>query len=336
MAGTKKLLLIHTGGTLGMDLKGDPSDDVAFLASLKKHAPSVFELADIRIQILFNKDSSNIRPVDWIELAACLHRNRNDYDGFVVVHGTDTMAFTASALSFMLANFGKPIVFTGSQKPLVDIRSDASRNLVHAVELAVQGQVREVCIFFDSLLLRGNRAKKTSIMSFGAFESPNMEPLAKVGVGVEYSPFPAPMPEGPYVFDPRIETRVAAIKLFPGIDSELFFPIIDERKIKGLILMGFGPGDLPLGEGSLVHFIRRLTESGIPSVVCSQAIYGRVDLNLYEPGRAAMRAGAISAHDMTFEAALTKAMCLLGRGLAMQPFHNQFVRSLAGELTELS
>jgi L-asparaginase len=331
MASKKKILMIHTGGTLGMDLHGEPSDAVLFRERLSKYAPRIFEIADIDVEILFNKDSSNIRPLDWVVLAKKINESINNWDAFVVVHGTDTMAFTASALSFMISAPNKPIILTGSQRPLMDAWSDAPRNLIYAVEMAAEARFNEICIFFDSVLIRGNRAKKVSIPSFGAFESPNHRPLAKVGATSEYAA--TEVFSESYKFDPRIETRVMSVSLFPGFDVELFTNFT-EKNIKGLVLQAFGPGDIPLGEGSVAHLIQSLTEKGIPTVICSQAITGRVDLNMYETGRVALRAGAISAQDMTWEAAITKMMILLGRGYSLQSFRTQFTRSLAGELSE--
>jgi L-asparaginase len=332
MSEKKKVLILHTGGTLGMDLTGEPADADRFKERLIKYAPRIFEVADVDVEILFNKDSSNIRPTDWVALARRLDASMEKWDAFVVIHGTDTMSFTASALSYMILNPTKPIIVTGSQRPLMDARSDAPRNLIYAVELAVEGRFNEVCVFFDSLLMRGNRTKKLSIPSFGAFDSPNFPPLAKVGAHTEYAH--TSLPAGPYSFDPRLETRVASVSLFPGFDVETFFSLT-EKNIKGLVLQAFGPGDIPLGEGSVAHLIRHLTEHGIPTVICSQALYGRVDLNMYETGRAALNAGAISAQDMTWEAALTKMMILLGHGCSLQTFRSRFQKPLAGELLEL-
>lgn len=334
MTKNKRILIIHTGGTLGMDLTGEPGDASRFKERLMKYVPRIFEMAHVEVEILFNKDSSNIRPADWIRIAKEIHSNLNDWDAFVVIHGTDTMSFTASALSFILENTTKPIILTGSQRPIMDPMSDAPRNLLNAVELAVHGRIQEVCVFFDSLLLRGNRSKKLSIPSFGAFDSPNLAPLAKIGATTVYSQQNALSPH-PYSFDPRIETRIVSMSLFPGFDVEPFFSLT-EKNIKGLVLQAFGPGDIPIGEGSISHLIKHLTEKGIPTVICSQSIYGRVDLSLYETGRAALLAGAISAHDMTWEASVAKMMCLLGRGHSMQTFKELFQRSLSGELTELN
>ncbi len=293
----KKIKIIHTGGTLGMKLTGNPEDKDLFLSNLKTHVPQIFELAETHVEILLNKDSSNIHPGDWVRMAKRVVELSASYDAFVITHGTDTMSFSAAALSMMLLNLGKAVIFTGSQKTLSDPRSDAPRNLIHSVEIAASGKINDVCIFFDSSLMRGNRAKKVSIPSYKAFTSPNFPPLAEVGVHIDYHPSPLPM--GAFHFDPRVETRVASLSLFPGINTELFSGLID-RGVKGVLLQAFGPGDIPLGEQSVVHLITSLVERGIPTVICSQAVFGAVDLSLYETGRAAERAGAISAKDMTF------------------------------------
>jgi len=325
----KKILVLHTGGTIGMTLDGSTVGSEHFLAAIKQHVPRVFEIADISLEIVFNKDSSNIMPKDWITLAKKLNESMNQWDAFVITHGTDTMVFTAAALSFMLQHFPKPVIITGAQRPMSDARSDAPRNFLNAVEFAAEGLINEVCIFFDSHLFRGNRAKKISVPSFRAFDSPNLSPLAQVGAKTDYSI--SPLPAGRYSFDPRIETRVLCLPVFPGLDTELFFSMAE---VKGVVLQAFGPGDIPLGELSVVHFIRNLVERGIPTVICSQAIYGAVNLKLYETGRAAAHAGAISAADMTWECALVKMMILLGRGLSLQPFRDQFTKNIAGELSE--
>jgi L-asparaginase len=331
MSAKKRVMVLHTGGTVGMDLSGGfLRNEQSFLEQLKKYAPRMFELAEIGFEILLNKDSSNMDPHDWVHIARKLNAIMNDWDAFVITHGTDTMAFTASALSFMIKNPQKPIILTGSQRPLSDAKSDAPRNLINAVELATEARVREVCIFFDSALMRGNRAKKVSIPAFKAFDSPNHPPLATVGISTDYSN--STLTDGPYAFDPRIETRILSLPLFPGVDTELFLGLV-EKGVRGLVLQAFGTGNIPLAETSVLNLIRRLTERGIPTVICSQALFGSVDLDLYETGRAARDAGAISAGDMTWESVLVKMMVLLGRGLSIEPFRTQFSSSLAGEIT---
>jgi L-asparaginase len=321
-----------------MDRSGKPHDPSAFVSLLKAQVPRMFEMADISFEQVCNKDSSNMAPRDWIELGRTIDRHLksvNPPDGFVVIHGTDTMSFTASALSYMFSNLQVPIVFTGSQRPLADPQSDAPRNLLNAVQVASEGRVPEVSLFFDSLLIRGNRAKKLSIPSFTAFESPNHPPIARVGAHIEYAEVSRPWLQvgAAYTFDPRIETRVLSLALFPGIDPDLLYGAFREGT-KGVILQAFGPGDIPIEDRSVAELIRRLVERGVPTVICSQAIFGFVDLSLYETGRVARQAGAFSALDMTWDAALVKLMVLLGRGYTMGSFEKTFQKSMAGELTE--
>lgn len=314
-----------------MNLRGEPEDESRFQSILKEKTPQIFDFADVSIEIVLNKDSSNIRPGDWVRLAKKINSVLASSDGIVVTHGTDTMAFTTSVMSFFFSNPGKPIIFTGSQRPLSDPSSDAARNLTYAVQLAAGDKYSEVCLFFDSWLFRGNRVKKISIPSFRAFESPNFPPLATVGSTIQHSQV-IPPPGGPYRFDPRLETQILSLPLFPGLNLEFIYPIIS-KGVKALILQAFGPGDIPLGQGSVEFLIKKLTAEGIPTIICSQAIYGGVDLSLYETGRAAEQAGAISALDMTWESAIAKTMCLLGRGLPLGPFRETFNSNLAGEVT---
>lgn len=315
-----------------MTLHGRTDDPDHFLSLLQERAPRIFEIANVGVEILFNKDSSDMAPGDWVGLARRIHELQDQWDGFVVTHGTDTMTFTACALSFMLKGLHKPVIFTGSQLPLADSRSDGPRNVIHSFEIAASGRVREVCVFFDSLLLRGNRSKKISIPSYNAFASPNYTALAKVGVHVEYQEVLPPPEALIYEFDTRIETHVVSLNLFPGINAELFIRLFDQG-VKGMVLNAFGPGDVPTEDRSVVKLIEHATSKGIPTILCSQAIFGTVDLELYETGRAALRAGAISARDMTWEAVIVKTMVLLGRGLSGADFKKMFFTNLAGELS---
>lgn len=325
-----KLLLIHTGGTIGMNLEGQVDPQNAFARQLEKYCPSLFEMAEVSTEILMNKDSSNIRPLDWVAMAELLDTKRDDFSGFLITHGTDTMAFTATALSFMLQGFGKPVILTGAQRPLVDPRSDGPRNLVHSAQIALEGKIREVGIFFDSYVLRGNRARKVSSLSFGAFSSPNEPPLAHVGVKVDYSRY-LEAPSQTYRLQTALDTSVFAFSIFPGLDTSALEPILS--KYKAVIVQAFGPGDIPAEDTSLTSLIRNLTAKNIHVIISSQSSSGEVDLSLYEAGRAAREAGAITSLDMTWEAAVIKAMHLLGQKLAPAEFRKQFIKNLCGEIT---
>ncbi|MEZ4297925.1 MAG: asparaginase [Polyangiaceae bacterium] len=311
-----RLLLIHTGGTLMMHGGGDSQlapdsytrDLVAELPILRKVA------SEIETRILYNLDSADLQPHHWIELARTLHAaffgGGPRYDGAVIVHGTDTMAYTASALAFLLPGLDRPIILTGSQAPLSDVRTDARANLVDACHLATM-RVPEVAIAFDSRLLRGCRATKVDAWGMTAFGSPSCPPLAELGIDVVLSPHVlAPRP--PVAFDPRIEPRVFLLRTFPGLAPTVLTAIL-AGDVRGLLIEAFGAGNVPRLENSLIPAIEAATQKGVPVVIVSQSARGVVDLRRYEGGVAAARAGAISAGDMTPEAALTKLMIELGR-----------------------
>jgi L-asparaginase len=306
-----RLLLIHTGGTLMMR-GGDPAPlapDV-YTHDLLAELPVLRKIAEIETRILFNLDSSNMQPHHWVEIAATIHAELDRYDGFVVVHGTDTMAYTASALAFLLPGLDRTIALTGSQKPLVDVRTDARANLVDACHLATL-RIPEVGIAFDSRFLRGCRAVKLDAWGMSAFGSPCCPPLAELGLNVRIAPHVlAPRPPEP--FDPRIEPSVIAVRTFPGLDPRLIRGAI-MAGVRGLVIEAFGAGNVPHLENSLIPVIEAAREHDVPVVIVSQTARGAVDLDRYQAGSAAKNAGAIGAGDMTPEAALAKLMITIGR-----------------------
>lgn len=324
-----KLLLIHTGGTIGMNLEGQPDQKNAFTKQLEKYCPSLFEMAHVEAKILMNKDSSNISPDDWTRIAQTLDGARNHYDAFIVTHGTDTMAFSATAMSFMLRGFGKPIIFTGAQRPLVDPRSDGPRNIVHSAQIAIESKIKEIGIFFDSYVLRGNRSRKVSALSFGAFSSPNYPPLAHVGVKVDYSRY-LEIPQSSYQPQFNFDTNVFAFSIFPGLKTQELEPLLS--RYKAVVIQAFGPGDVPTENSELTDLIYNLSRKDIHVIISSQSNNGEVDLSLYEAGRAAREAGALTSLDMTWETAVIKAMYLLAQKPSKQEFRKLFVENLCGEL----
>ncbi|HVJ63961.1 MAG TPA: asparaginase [Bdellovibrionota bacterium] len=330
MSRRAKLLLIHTGGTIGMNLDGEPDPKNAFTSQLEKYCPSLFDLADVHVEILLNKDSSNMAPADWVAMSETLDRHRNNYDGFLVTHGTDTMAFSATALSFMLRGFNKPVIFTGAQRPLLDPRSDGPRNLVHSAQIAIENQIKEVGIFFDSYVFRGNRARKVSAMSFGAFSSPNYPPLAHVGVKVDYSRY-LEIPAAAYRLRTELDAGVFSFSIFPGMEVTGLKSFLSGYK--AVVIQAFGPGDVPTENSDLLSLIRDLAKDGIQVIITSQSNSGEVDLSLYEAGRAARAAGALTSLDMTWESAVIKSMHLLGQELDSAEFKKQFTENLCGELS---
>jgi len=315
-----------------------PLEPDVYTRDLVAELPVLRKLAEIETQILYNLDSADFQPHHWVELAEVVHAARASYDGFVIVHGTDTMAYTASALAFLLPGLDRPVILTGAQKPLIDVRTDARTNLVDACHLATS-RVPEVGIAFHSELLRGCRATKLDAWGMKAFGSPACPPLAELGLGVNIAPHVlAPRPEAP--FDGRLEPHVLAVRLFPGLDPRLLQGAL-EQGVRGMVIEAFGAGNVPRIENSLVPVIERARAMDVPVVIVSQSPRGAVDLTRYQGGVAAGRAGAIGAGDMTTEAALTKLMITLGRarGESDQPTtgvdatRRAFASSWAGEMS---
>lgn len=294
-------------------MRGDePSPLVpdVYTQDLLAELPVLRKIAEIETRILFNLDSSDMQPHHWVELAETIHHALPNYDGIVVVHGTDTMAYTASALAFLLPGLDRPVVLTGAQKPLTDVRTDARANLVDACHLATLA-IPEVGIAFDSKLLRGCRATKVDAWGMSAFGSPACPPLAELGLGVHLGSHVL-APRARRDFDPRLEPRVLAVRTFPGLDPKLLHGAIASG-VRGIVIEAFGAGNVPLRENSLIPVIESARALDVPVVIVSQCTRGSVDLSRYEGGAAAARAGAIGAGEMTAEAALTKLMVALGR-----------------------
>lgn len=335
----KRICIIYTGGTIGMvpSEKGYVPADRDFKQTLDGirdlHKPGMPELEVIQFHPLL--DSSNIAVAEWNRIGEEIARRYDEADGFVVLHGTDTMAYTASALAFMLENLQKPVVFTGSQIPLCEIRSDGTNNIVSSVVVAAGGVVREVCIYFDGKLLRGCRSKKTSSSRFGAFDSPNCERLADVGITIDYRDDRGrPAVTGEFSFIPLQEIPVGIIKLFPGIQIKLFESIMTEQ-LRGVVLESFGAGNIPSSSsGQLIPMIDRAYHNGTLIVVCSQCIQGSVSLGAYETSKALQEIGAVNGGDMTAEAAMTKLMYLFSKGLGVDEIRRLMTKNLRGELTE--
>jgi len=309
----KKILLIHTGGTLGM-VKGNPSLEPDVInENVWKYVPELKKIADLESAFIYNIDSANLNIKNINQILECLEKNYDKFDGFVVTHGTDTMAFCASAISFMLENNKKPIIFTGSQKPLRQIRTDARINLLNSVEFATM-DIPEVAICFNSLLFRASRAKKVSVDHFGAFESPNYPKLAEVGVNIELNKkFICNLPEQRTKFTYLIKNKVCVIKLFPDINIEPYIEIFKNYLPDAVIIEAYAAGNFPVIDDTFIPFLKKMNKEKVPVFVVSQCLRGRVDLSLYQCGQVAMENGAIGCGDMTFEAAVSKLFYLLSR-----------------------
>ena len=328
--------MLHTGGTLGMSARRPtPLSPDVYAQTLVERVPELAQLASIETKILYNMDSSDVGPDEWTKMATEVADARATHDGVVIIHGTDTMAYSAAALSFALAGLDRPVVFTGSQRPLAEVRSDARRNLVDAVDLA-RLDLPEVGIAFDGRLLRGNRARKGDAWSYGAFTSPACEPLARLGLDVVVAPH-VRKPSQPFALDARFDPRVAVAWLTPGLD-----PAALERLgegMRGLVVAAFGVGNAPQRVGSTAKAVKRLVDRGVDVLVVTQSQSGTVDLSLYENGAALGEAGAIGGADMTIEAALVKLMHALGRfpgdDAAMRRARREYLeQDIAGERGE--
>lgn len=327
----KKIQLIQTGGTIAMH-SGDGRAELdidKFTSLLYDEMPELSTIADLSTEQIFFEDSSDITPIHWQKLSRHIQSNYDSYDGFVILHGTDTMAYTASALSFSLINIGKPIIFTGSQVPMSNIRSDAHRNVINAVELATH-PVYDVAICFNDRLYRGNRTSKMSIGDFDAFASPNFPVLAEVGIDIDLK-YKHKKPSQELSCNPQFDNNIHVIKLYPGLNTEML-SCLDLTRTKAVIIEAFGSGNFPIeGEYSLIPFMEKCIDNNCRVIITSQAAYDSVDLNQYKSGRAAKKIGALSAGDMTMEATTTKTMHLLARNIGAEEFKLLFERNLAGE-----
>ena len=278
-------------------------------------------------------DSSDITVKEWNRIAEVIYTNYKNYDGFVVLHGTDTMAYTASALSFILDGLDKPVVLTGSQIPLSEIRSDGKDNLVTSLLIAAEGVVHEVCLCFSGKLLRGNRAVKMSADKLVAFDSPNYPHLAEVGISIRYNFASIREKSGrELTMQPLSNVPIGVLKVFPGIQFGLFESIMTE-KLSGIVLETFGAGNIPSDGGTLIPIISRAFDSGSVVTVCSQCPSGTVTLGAYETSSALKSAGAVSGFDMTTEAAVAKLYYLFSLGLAKDEIKEKMEDDLRGELS---
>lgn len=278
-------------------------------------------------------DSANVGPREWARFAADIAAGYDDYDGFVVVHGTDTMAYTASALSFMLEGLGKPVVLTGAQIPLEHLRNDALDNFLGALVIAGHYAIPEVSVYFHHKLLRGNRSTKVDALSLDGFASPNHAPLAEVGVDVDVRWDLVRRPGADRLsVHTEVDTDVAALRLYPGISRALLENVL-RPPLVGLVLETFGAGNAPDRDPALLDALREATDRGVVIVNATQCLRGRVSPS-YAAGRALMDAGVVPGADMTPEAALAKLAFLLGRGLPHDEVRRLVGLSLRGELSE--
>lgn len=338
-----KLLLIYTGGTIGMveNIETGTLEPFNF-DHLYSQIPDIRRLRFSVDHIVFDPiiDSSEINPDNWITLVKIIEKNYDKYDGFVILHGTDTMSYTASALSFMIENVTKPIILTGAQLPIGKLRTDARENLITALEIAADKKedgnpkVTEVCIFFQNYLLRGNRTSKVNADNFNAFRSFNYTFLAKSGINIKYndSSLLKCNYDIPTKFHYRLDQNIAVLKIFPGIQKEVVEAIVNIKNLRGLILETYGTGNAPLTHWFL-ELIEQAVNKGIIVVNITQCKIGFVDMSRYLTGNSLLKAGVVSGYDCTVESAITKLMILLGHHFTPNQVREKMTKSLTGEIS---
>lgn len=339
------ILIIYTGGTIGMQ-RDESGTLVPFdFNTIEQEFPAVRHLnVHLDVHKMPPIDSSNVTPDLWRELAHTVRDNYDRYDGFVVLHGTDTMSYTASALSFMFDNLAKPVVFTGSQIPMGIMRTDGRENLITAIEIAAARKdgfpmVPEVCLYFQNKLFRANRTSKLSAEALTAFDSRNYPPLASVGVNITYNSsfihYPEGWFEGEYSPEPLhitegFDTNVVILKLFPGISETTLRAVLSVEGLRGVILETFGTGNAPTSDW-FIDLLRGTIARGITVVNVTQCVGGAVAMELYETGKRLQQAGVLSGYDMTTEAAVTKLMLCLGNCDDAEGVSEQMTTSKSGE-----
>jgi L-asparaginase len=336
------ILLIYTGGTIGMIENPETGALESFnFQHLSDNMPELKKMGYTVSTHPFDPpmDSSEMGPDSWKKIVAIIAANYQQYDGFVVLHGTDTMSFTASALSFMLENLGKPVILTGSQLPIGVLRTDGKENLITAIEIAAakengQPLAPEVCIFFESTLLRGNRTRKVNADNFNAFRSYNYPPLAYAGVHIKYdtSQIYRPRLPKPLRVHYDLDSNIAILKLFPGISPQVIESMLNIPGLKGIVMETFGSGNAPRKDW-FIDMLREAVARGVVIVNVTQCVGGCVEMHRYETGKRLLDAGVISGYDSTTESAVTKLMFLFGQGMSPEEVKEHLNCSLIGEVS---
>lgn len=332
----KRVLILNTGGTISCikttagyePAAGYVAEALATISALKHPEMPDYVIKEY-VPLL---DSSNMTVNEWNRIATDIATEYAHYDGFVIFHGTDTMAYTASALSFMLENLAKPVIVTGSQIPLSEVRNDAVDNVITSLWLCAHQPIHEVCIYFNQRLLRGNRAQKVSAQQFNAFDSPNYPHLATIGISIEIQHhLLLKKPRQPFQLQTITPHFIANFRLFPGFASDVLAYII-QQPVKGLILETYGAGNAQNNDPRFLSLLNEACKKEVVVVNCTQCQQGRVEMHQYATGNALQQAGLISGHDMTPEAAHCKLLYLLSKPLSLAQIKEQMTTNLCGEL----
>ncbi len=342
MANIPHILLIYTGGTIGMTKDYETGALKAFdFDKLLKYIPELKHLnCTIESESFKNPiDSSNMNPEYWVDITEIIERRYEDFDGFVVLHGSDTMSYTASAVSFMFENLSKPVIFTGSQLPIGDLRTDAKENMITSIEIASAQKngkpiVSEVCLYFEYKLYRANRTTKINAEHFEAFSSPNYPPLAESGVHLKFNEqvLLKSRRSKSIRIRKRLENNIALLKLFPGITENVVKSILEIEGLKGVVLETYGSGNAPTDKW-FIDLLSTALKKGVKIVDVTQCAGGSVILGQYETSVKLQKIGLISGKDITTEAALVKLMYLLGEEIPRRKFKSIFEKPLRGEMT---
>lgn len=339
MGNRKKLLLIYTGGTIGMIRQSADGPYKPFnFEAIGEEFPELNRLAcDIEVRSFDPpRDSSNIGPPIWIEIAQYIQKVYHDYDGFVILHGSDTMAYTGSALSFILEGLAKPVILTGSQLPINEIRTDAKENMVTAIEIASHPEtpIREVGIYFEYKLFRANRCKKIHADKFAAFDSPNFPELAQAGVHLRFRHrTPADTYSNSYFqVQDKLEVNIGHATFYPGITVETLSSVLLNPNNRGIIIQSYGTGNIPINK-ELIGLIKESVDQGKVLLNTTQCLGGFVEMGRYEASKDLLENGVVGGADLTFEAALTKMMYLMGKYEDPKKVRYYLERNIRGEMT---
>lgn len=332
----KHIYIAYTGGTIGMKpSKQGYVPAAGFLGNTLANMPE-FHRPEMPLYTLHEYDhlidSSDMNPNDWQRIADDIAANYHKYDGFIILHGTDTMAYTASALSFMLENLAKPVIVTGSQIPLAELRSDGQVNLLNALYVAANYPIAEVSLFFNNRLLRGNRSRKVDADGFNAFDSPNFPPLLEAGINIRVKAGTLATPSNEALSVSRVTAQpIGLVSLYPGISPEVIKNTL-QQPVNALILLSYGVGNAPQHPALLAQ-LRYAAEREIPVLNCTQCLRGRVNMGGYATGNSLKEAGVLSGSDMTPEAALAKLHYLLSQSLSFHEIQHKLTHDLRGELS---